>query len=98
MRAASDQAGDVRHFEDVMCADFVSDLAHTGEVPHARVGGTAANDGLGLFAQGDGFELVVIDKLRVLADGVKRGAVELAREAELVAMRQVTAMGEIEAE
>ena len=98
MHAAGDQAGDVGHVEDVNRADLVGDLAHAREIPQARIGAAAADDGLGLFALGDGFQLVVVDELGVAADLVKRGPVELAAEAQPVAVGQVAAVREIEAE
>ena len=98
MHAASDEAGDVGHVEDIDRADFVGDLAHAGEVPETRIGAAAADDGLGLFAHGDGFKLVVVDELGVAADLVKGGAIELAAEAEPVAVGKVAAVSEVEAE
>ena len=64
MDAAGDQAGDVGHVEDVVRANLVCDLAHAGEVPEAGIGAASADDDLGLFADGDGFELVVVDESR----------------------------------
>ena len=51
----------------------------------------------GLLALGDGFHLVVVDGLGVSADVIEGGAIELAAEAEPVAVRQMAAVGEIEA-
>ena len=53
---------------------------------------------LGFFAEGDGFELVVVDGFGVAADLVADDAVELAGEVEFVAVGEVSAMGEVEAE
>ncbi len=98
MRAAGDEAGDVRHVEDVDRANLVGDLAHAGEIPQPRIGAAAADDGLGLFALGDGFELVVVDEFGVAAHLVERGPVKLAAEAELVTVGEVAAVGQVEAE
>ena len=98
MHAAGNQAGDVGHVEDVDGADLVGDLAHAGEVPEARIGAAAADDGLGLFALGNGFEFVVVDEFGVAADLVEGGAVELAAEAEPVSVGEVAAVREVEAE
>ncbi len=98
MHAAGDQAGDVRHVEDVNRAHLVGDLAHAREVPQARIGAGAADDDLGLFLRGDGFHLVVVDGFGVAADVIEGGAVELAAEAEPMAVGQVAAVREIEAE
>ena len=98
MRPAGDEAGDVRHIEDVHRADLVGDLAHAREIPQARICAGAADDDLGLFAHGDGFEFVVVDDFCVAPDSVKGRAVELAAEAQLVAVGKVAAMGQVEAE
>ncbi len=74
MRAARNQAGDVRHVEDVSRANLVGDLAHAGEIPQPRIGAAAADDGLGLLALGDGLELVVVDELRCRAAPDKKWA------------------------
>ena len=38
MHAAGDEAGEVRHVDQVEGADFVGDLAHAGEVDGAGIG------------------------------------------------------------
>jgi hypothetical protein len=83
---------------DIVGAHLVGDGAHPLEVPQARIGAGAADDHLGLFCDGGSFHLVVIDGLGVFADVVKGGVVELAAEAELVAVGQVAAMRKVEAE
>ena len=53
---------------------------------------------LRLLAQRDRLQLVVVDRLRIPPHGVERGPVELSAEAQLVPMREVATMGEIEPE
>ena len=72
MHAARDQAGNVRHVEDVNRAHLVGDLAHAREIPQARIGAGAADDDLRLFALGNGFHLVVVDGLGVAANVSRR--------------------------
>ena len=98
MDAAGDEAGEVGHVDDEQRAGLVGDVAHAGEVEDARIGAASADDDLGLFAQGDGFELVVVDGFGVFADVVGDDLVELAGEVELVAVGEVAAVGEVEAE
>ena len=98
MYAARDQAGNVRHIEDVECAHLVGNLAHAREIPQARVSAGAADDDLRLFLLGNLFHLVVIDGLGVAAHVIKRGAIELAAEAQSMTVREVTAVRKIEAE
>ena len=98
MDAAGDEAGEVGHVDHEVGADFVGDGAHAGEVEVAWIGAAAAYDDLGFFADGCGFELVVVDGFGVFADLVADDAVEFAGEVELVAVGEVAAVGEIEAE
>ena len=72
--------------------------AHARKIPKPRIGAGAADDGLGLFALGNRFQLVVVDQLGIAAHVIERGPVELAAEAELVPVGQVAAVREIEAE
>ena len=62
------------------------------------IGAAAADDDFGLLAEGGGFEFVVVDGLGVAADLVADDAVELAGEVELVAVGEVAAVREVEAE
>ena len=48
MRAAGDQAGEMRHVDHQIGADLVGDLAEAREVPDARIGGAAGDDQLRL--------------------------------------------------
>ena len=98
MNAAGDETGDVGHVEDVERADLVGDLAHAGEVPQSGIGAAAADDGLGLFAHGDGFKLVVVNELGVFADLIEGGPVEFAAEAESMTVGEVAAVSEVESE
>ncbi len=95
---AGDEAGEVSHVDHKKGADFLGDLAHAGEVELAGVGAAAANDDLRFFAEGDGFELVVVNGFGIAADLVADDAVELAGEVELMAVGEVAAVGEVEAE
>jgi len=98
MDSACHQAGDVRHVEDIDGTHFVCDLAHARKIPKPWVGAAATDNRLGLFTLGDGFEFVVVDEFSIAPDLIKRGAVELAAEAEPVPVGEVAAVGEIEAE
>ncbi len=98
MHSGRDEAGKVRHVDDEERADFVGNLAHAGKVEGAGIGAAAANDHLGLFALGNLFELVVVDDLGILADAVAGDAVQLAGKIQLVAVGEVAAMRQVEAE
>ena len=95
---ACDEAREVGHVDHEVRPGFVRDGAHAGKVELARVGAAAAYDDLGFFAQGDGFELVVVDGFGVAADLVADDAIELAGEVELVAVGEMAPVGEVEAQ
>ena len=78
MGAAGDETGEVGHIDDEVGAYFVGDGAHAGEVELAGIGAAAADDGFGLLADGEGFELVVVNGFGVFADLVADDAVEFA--------------------
>jgi len=92
MHSTGDETCDVSHVEDVDSSHLVGDLAHADEVPQAGIGAAATDDGLWLFAQGNGFELVVVDEFGVFADLVEGGPVKLAAEAEAMTVGEVAAM------
>src|SRR5438552_17286093 len=98
MHAASDEAGEVGHIDHEPGANFVGDGAHAGEVELAWRGASAAYDDLWLLALGGGFELVVVNGFGVFANLVADNAVEFAGEVELVAVGEMAAVGEIEAQ
>ena len=88
----------MRHVKYVDGAYLVCYLAHAREVPEARIRAGAADDGLRLFALRDRFELIVVDAFGVAANRVERGFVKFPAEAQLVAVGEMAAMRQIEAE
>src|SRR5262249_14375939 len=98
MHAAGDKAREVSHINNKDGAAFVSDGAHTGKVECARIRAAAADDDFGLLAQRRLFELIVVDGLGIFANAVGDDFVELAGEVQLVAVSEVSAVSEIEAE
>ena len=98
MHAARDQAGNVRHVEDINRAHLIGDLAHAGKVPQTRIRTGASNDDLGFFLNGNRFHLVVVDGFGVAAHMIEGGAIELAAKAQAMPVRQVAAVRKVEAE
>ncbi len=98
MHLARHQPGEVGHVDNQVRAHLVRDGAHAREVELARVGAAAAHDHLRLLAQGGRFQLVVIHGLSVAAHLVADHAVELAGEVELVAVSQVAAVRQVQAQ
>src|SRR5881275_2908775 len=98
MHAAGDEAGEVSHIDHEGSSDFIGNGAHAGEVELARIGASAAYDDLWLLALRGGFEFVIVNGFGVFANLVADDAVEFAREVELVAVGEMAAVGEIEAQ
>src|SRR5258708_10948090 len=98
MHAAGDEAGEVSHIDHEVGADFVGDGAHTREVELAWIGTATTYDHLWLLALCGGFELVVVNGFGVFANLVADDAVEFAGEVEFVAVSEMAAVGEVEAE
>ena len=98
MRAAGDQARDVR---DVGCqhgADLLGDRGEPREVDRARDRGAAAPDQLRPLAQGEFAHLVEVDDARLAAHAVANGAEPTARDRHAPAVREVPAGVERHAE
>ena len=67
MRAAGDQAGEMRHVDEQISADRVADLAEALEVDDARIGRAAGDDHLRLVLVGEPLDLFHVDALVVAA-------------------------------
>src|SRR6185437_4737335 len=98
MHARGNQAGEMSHVDDKKSADFVGNLAHAGKVEGAGISAAAADDHLRLFALGNLLQLVVVDDFCILADTVAGDAIELAGKIQFVAVGEVAAMRQVEAE
>ena len=90
--------GEVRHVDEKERAHFVGNLAHARKVDDARIGAAAANDQLRAFLLGDLFELVVVDRLGFFGDAVGNDLVRLAGKIQMMPVREVPAMREVQAE
>ncbi len=93
-----DQTRDVRHVGDHRRADARGRLADAREIDDARIGARAHHDHLGLVLFGEPRELVVVDALVLFAHAVGHDGVELAREIQRVAVREMAAVREVHAE
>ena len=96
MRPARDQARDMRHVEDVNRAHLVGNLPHPRKIPQPRIGARPADNRLRLLALRNRLQLVVVDHLRVAPHRVKRRPIQLPAEAQLVPMRQVPAVRQVQ--
>ena len=98
MHATGDEPGDVRHVDEEISTDAVSDLTHPREVNDSRIRAGSSGDHLWLRLDGQLGERVVIDPLVGLADPIVDDFVKAAAEICLVAMGEMTAMRKIHRE
>ena len=98
VQARRDQAGEVRHVHHEQGARLVGDLPEAGEVQLARVGRPARDDQLRLVLLGQRLDLVVVDQAVGLAHVVGHGVEDLARVVDPHAVRQVPAVGQVQAQ
>ncbi len=96
MCSARHQTGKVRHVHHQVGAHLVGDRAHPGKVEDARVRAASAHDHLRPLLHRQRLQLVIVDHLGILPHLVADDAVQLAREVELMTMRQVSAMRQVQ--
>jgi hypothetical protein len=98
VRAARDEARDVRDVGREHGADVTRDLRERGEVDRARIGRRAAPDQLGLVLLRERGDLIHVDAVVALAHAVLVRREEVAGDRDLPAVREVAAGGEAEAD
>src|SRR5579872_2660658 len=98
MRTAGNESGEVSHIYEIECADFVGDLTHSGEINDAWIGAATTDDQLRTFLLRKLLEFVVVDGLGLFGDAVRNDLVRLAGKVEVMAVRKVPAMGQIQSE
>jgi hypothetical protein len=80
----------VGHVAEKQGADLVSDLAEAVGLDPARIGGASADDQLRAALLGQAQNLVEVDEVRLAVDSVADDLVELPREVDLEAVRQMS--------
>ncbi len=98
MHARGDQSGDVRHVGENRRADSVGRDANAREIDHARIRAGADDDHLRTMLVGQPIDLVVVDLLVRLPDAVRNDRVQLPREIERMAVRQMAAVRQVHPE
>jgi len=96
VRAAGDQARDVRHVDHQVRADFVGNRAERGPIPRTRISGAAGDDQLRLVLTRERSDVVHVDQVIVGAHAVRDRLEPLAAHVDRRTVRQVTARIEIE--
>ena len=96
MRAAGDEAGEMRHVDHKIGADLVGDFAETAEIDDARIGRAAGDDHLGPVLFGEPFDLVHVDEMVLAADAIGHDLEPLARHVDRRAVGEMAAGGEVQ--
>ena len=96
MRAAGDQAGDMRHVDHQPGPDRIGDLAEPLPVPDPGIGGAAGQDQLGLVLMRQPLDLLHVEQVVVAAHAVGDHLEPFAGHVDRRAMGQVTARVEVE--
>ena len=97
MRAAGDEAGEMRHVDHQLGADAVGDLAEGAEVDDARIGRAAGDDHLRLVLLRKLAHLVHVDAVVVAAHAIRHRLEPLARHVDRRAVAEMAAGGEVQA-
>ena len=97
MRSARHQSRKVRHVDQKQRANFIRNLPHAREIDDARIRASPANNQLRLFFLGKLLQLIVIDRLGFLGHAIRNDLVSLARKIQMMAVREMSAMRQIQA-
>ena len=97
MQASRDEPGEVGHVDEQVGADLVGDLAEAREVELARIRRPAGHDHLRPLLAGDPRDLVHVDHAGLAVDAVGDDLIQASGGVELHAVREVAAVGELEA-
>jgi len=90
--AGGDQPRDVRHVDEQVRADRIGDGAKARPIDDTRIGRESRDDHLGTMLLCETLHLIVVDDAGLRNDPVLDRFEELAREIDLGAMGQMTAM------
>src|SRR5487761_1661867 len=96
MDSTRDQTREVRHIDKKERPNLIRNRSHPRKIELPRISAAAADNHLGLLEQRKRLKLIVINRLRVLADLVTDHAIELARKIQLVSMRKMPAMSKVQ--
>ena len=96
MRAAGDEAGEMRHVDHQIGADLVGDLAEAAEIDDARIGRAAGDDHLGPMLLGEPLDLLHVDEVVVAAHAIGHDLEPAARHVDRRAVGEMAAGGEVE--
>ncbi len=98
MQTDGDQTGDMRDVGPEQRTDVVCDRPHPLEVNDAGVGRSAGRDQLGAYLTRHAQQLIVVDMLSLAVDAIGRDVEVDTGEVERMAMREMAALVEFQAE
>ena len=84
------------HINQKNCPYGISHLAKTGKINDARVSAGAGNNHLGPVLFGQLTQFFIINQFGVLANPIRNNFVQLAGKIQMMPMRQVSAMRQVE--
>src|SRR5262249_37719616 len=96
MNSPGYQTGKMRHIHEVQRADLIGDLAHARKVDNAGISATSSDDELGSFLLRELFQIIVVNPLGFFGHSIRNDAIGLAREVQVMSVREVSAMSEIQ--
>ncbi len=96
MQAGRHQARNVRHIDHQHCANRIRNCAESRKIQRAGVSAAAGHDHPRLVFVREPRHLIEVDLLGILVHLIRRDVVCLAGKIQLVAVRQMSAMREIE--
>src|SRR5579872_5256215 len=97
MRAAGHESGKVCHVDEIISSNFVCNVTHPGEINRAGVRTAPADNQLRTFLLRKLFERVVVDGFGFLGDAIGDDLVGFAREIEMMPVREMPAVREVQA-
>ena len=98
VQPGGDEAGVVGHVDHQLRADFAGDLGELVVRNLARIGARAGDDQLRLVLAGQPGDLVEVEAVRVARHAVADEVVQHAGDVQLHAVREVAAVGQVEAQ
>ncbi len=98
VQAGGDQAGVVGHIDEQFRADLTGDFSKLAVRNLPRIGAGAGDDQLRFVLAGQAGHLIEIDAMRVAGHAVRDEVIKDAGDVQLHAVRQMSAVGEVEAQ
>ena len=95
VNAGGDKTGNVSHVDHEVSADGIGDLAELGKIDRAGIGGGAGKDHLGLALLRDAVDLVIIEHLRLVVEGVGNLMEVLTGNVDRASVGEMTAVSEV---